>query len=262
MPRAEKTEWRAEEWPVMLDWVGDESLLRWPALPEDIEPRTFNDRSEEKWRAALHRDAYQYGSFILKSPEAWMAYRAAKEWHRESHSCPEDFRDLEDPEGTVSIEGAELLCHEQRMVAKRKLAWLGDYIAGKVAANDEKFLSGLARISKRVPHGSPPPPVQDPSTGEWREYISCHPQEGYVINAIFTFAGRNAIVHTDVTGVCETPNCREIFDFLASHGKTIEEREIRRIARKFGVPLSSAKVGRPPQPKRRNSVKKRPPSIP
>ncbi len=246
----------------MLDWVGDDSLLCWPALPEDIEPRTFDDRSEEKWRAALHRDAYQYGSFILKSPEAWMAYRAAKEWHRESHSCPEDFRNLEDPEGAISIRAAEILCHECRMNARMKLAWLGAYIASKVAANDVKFLGGLARIPKRIPNGEPDQAEQDPDTGGWRESISCHPQEGLVINAIFTFTGRNATHQSNISGVSKTPTCREVFDFLASRKKQIDERDIRRIAKKFGVPLAPDKVGRPPSKKRRNSVKKRPPSIP
>jgi hypothetical protein len=262
MPRAEKIEWRLEKWPVLLDCVGDDSLLRWPALPEAIEPRVFNDRSEEKWRAALYRDAYQYDSFILKAPEAWMAYRAAMEWHRESRSTPEDFRDREDPDGTVSIKGAEFLCHEQRMEAKRKLAWLGEFIAVKIAANDRKFLDGLARIPKLIPLGSAPLSVQDAKTGGWREWIACSPQEGDVINAIFTFAGRNAIQQTYLFDGSKTPTCREVFDFLMSNNVTISERDIRRIAKRFGVPLAPDKVGRPSLKKKRNSDKKRPPSVP
>jgi hypothetical protein len=261
MPRREKPDWRLEEWPVALDWVATDSLLYWPELPEAIEPNVAQARSVDKWQAALRRDAYRYGNFLLKTPEAWMVYRAALEWHRESECSPEDFRDLEDPEGTVSIKVAELLCHEQRMAAKRKLAWLGEFIAAKIAA-DNKFLGGLARIHKLVPQGSAPLPVQDAETGGWREWIACGAQEGYVINVIYKLAGRNAIQRTDLEGISKTPTCREVFDFLASQKKQIEEREIRRIAKRFGAPLAPDKVGRRPLKKRRNSDTKRPPSVP
>ena len=230
-----------------LETVGLDSLLYWPALPASIEPDVANDRSEERWNAALRRDAYRYGSKPVDVPDAWMAYRAAMEWHRASHSRAEDFQDPEDPEGTISVEAAAFLCQKGRMAAKRKLAWLGEFIAAKIAANDDEFLTALARIPKLVPNGEPPLAEQDPTTGAWREWGGGDSQERRVMNAIFCLAGRWPI---------KGPTCRKISEFLTKEGIQICEREIRRIAECYGVPLTKGMVGRPLKKKPKNKGKK------
>jgi len=245
MASPENDGWRLERWPILMDWVVDESLYYWPELPEVIEPEGLGNRTHELWHKALSRDAYRYGSFLLKHPDAWMHYRASNIWHLESMHIPEDFIDVDAPEGTITLSEAESQCHQWRMAARRKLAWLGVRFAAKVASHDRKFFEALARITKELPLGGPPPPEIDPESGACREWLRCHQQEGDVVNAIYHFAGRDATCRIDYGELCQTPTAKKIVTFLESNGIKASEPDVRKIAKKFGLPLAPGAPGRP-----------------
>ena len=213
-------EWREERWSVGLDYLGHDSLELWPELPEEIEPRVAKDRNVQKWIQAIGRDAYTYGSIVLKNPEAWMVYQASVAWHREANSCAEDFLDPDDPDGVTSMMTAESLAQASRRNAGPKLAWLGSRIAAKVVAEKpEKFFPALARITGEMRNFPKPPSKYDPETGAWKEWIRCPPQEGLIVNAIYAIAGRGATLRlSHPLGPIHTPTIREILEYLEAEG--------------------------------------------
>jgi hypothetical protein len=240
-------EWRKERWPVGLDYLGHDSLELWPEIPEEIEPRVAKVRNVQKWMQAIGRDAYTYGSFVLKNPEAWMVYKASLAWHREANACAEDFLDPDDPEGVTSMRTAESLAQASRRNARTKLAWLGSRIAAKVAAEEpDKFFPALAKITKEMREFPQPPSKFDPETGAWKEWIRCPPQEGLIVNAIYAIAGRGATFHLkQPIGPVHTPTIREILEFLEAKGFQTTPRDIRRAAKKYGLATAEGPTGRP-----------------
>jgi hypothetical protein len=265
--------WLLEKWPVLLDWVGGESLYYWPELPEEIEPEVYGGRTVERWMQVLSRDAYRYGTFLLKFPQAWMYYRASVIWSRESECRPEDFIVPDDPEGTISQSRAQKLSGQKRAAARVKLAWLGTHFASKVEAHDYDFFEALARIAERLP-SDPPPDEFDPETGGFRIWVRCLSQECLVVNSIYSMAGRNATATysllpngvssngPEAVQIAGSPTCRQVFEFLKSNGTIVSESDIRKIAKRFGLAFGPGPRGRPKLGSEKNAGRKRRNSVP
>ena len=240
--RDDPREWEAFDIP--LYELGPCSLELWPHYLESFEGRVPEEIDEERWQDALMRDAYRFGPMVTKHREAWMCYQALINWTKEARSVPEDFIDGHDPEGSISAEGAACQCAEWRSRARAKLAWLAESLADPLESGNEKLFADLAKLARQSQMFHAPMGIDE--NGEARDRIGCSPEEGRIVNAFFALAGYGSSSFEGMPGLgIKRPTAAEIQQFLRAAGAEKSAPDIRKVLKKFRLPLAEGDRGRP-----------------